>query len=131
MAALKKAGFKGAINFEIQTARLPGNLREKNAEFMTEIAKTLNLVPDNATNEEGVKALADAVRKLMTQVGIPLSIKEAGEVDKRSYIDPQVYEKSLEDLAYKAFDDQCTTANPRVPRIAELKNLYMLAYYGK
>jgi len=42
MAALKKAGFKGAINFEIQTARLPGNLREKNAEFMTEIAKTLN-----------------------------------------------------------------------------------------
>ncbi len=96
-----------------------------------EIAKTLNLVPDNAANEEGVTALADAVRKLMTQVGIPLSIKEAGEIDKRSYIDPQVYENSLEDLAYKAFDDQCTTANPRVPRIAELKNLYMLAYYGK
>ena len=62
---------------------------------------------------------------------MPLSIKEAGEKDKRSYIDPVVYENSLEDLAYKAFNDQCTTANPRLPRIDELKKLYMLAYYGK
>ena len=91
----------------------------------------MGFVPQNASDQEGVKALADAVRKLMTDVNIPLTIKEAGEQDKRSYIDPKIYEDSLEDLAYKAFNDQCTTANPRLPRIEELKQLYMLAYYGK
>ncbi len=100
-------------------------------ERYNEIAKMLGIVPNDADDQTGVKALADAVRELMKQVGIPLTIKEAGELDKRSYIDPQIFENSLEDLAYKAFDDQCTTANPRVPKIDELKRLYMLAYYGK
>ncbi len=100
-------------------------------ERYAEIAKMMGFAPQTATNEEGVKALADAVRKLMTEVGIPLSIKEAGEKDARSYIDPAKYEGVLETLAYRAFDDQCTTANPRLPRIEELKALYMKAYYGK
>ncbi len=100
-------------------------------ERYNEIAKMLGLVPSDADDQTGVKALADAVRNLMKQVGIPLTIKEAGELDKRSYIDPKIYEEALEDLAYKAFDDQCTTANPRVPKIDELKKLYMKAYYGK
>ena len=34
-------------------------------------------------------------------------------------------------MTWHTFDDQCTTANPRLPRIDELKKLYMLAYYGK
>ncbi|MGN0613448.1 MAG: hypothetical protein ACI4JB_06060, partial [Porcipelethomonas sp.] len=92
---------------------------------------TLGFVSADASDAEGVKALADAVRKLMGQVGIPLTIKEAGEKDSRSYIDPKVYENALDDLAYKAFGDQCTTANPRLPKVEELKKLYMLAYYGK
>ncbi|MBP1559653.1 MAG: bifunctional acetaldehyde-CoA/alcohol dehydrogenase [Oscillospiraceae bacterium] len=100
-------------------------------ERYAQIAKMMGFVPQEASDAEGVKALADAVRRLMTEVDIPLSIKEAGEKDARSYIDPKVYESSLEDLAYKAFNDQCTTANPRLPRIDELKKLYMLAYYGK
>ena len=94
-------------------------------ERYAEIAKMMGFVPQNATNEEGVKALADAVRKLMTEVNIPLSIKEAGEKDQRSYIDEKVYEAALDSLAYKAFDDQCTTANPRLPRIEELKTQYI------
>ncbi len=96
-----------------------------------DISKMMGFVSQDASPEEGVKALADAVRNLMKELDVPLSIKEAGEKDKRSYIDPVVYENSLEDLAYKAFNDQCTTANPRLPRIDELKKLYMLAYYGK
>lgn len=100
-------------------------------ERYAEIAKLMGFVPQNATDQEGVKALADAVRKLMAEVNVPLTIKEAGEQDKRSYIDPTVYENALDDLAYKAFNDQCTTANPRLPRIDELKKLYRLAYYGK
>ena len=97
----------------------------------TEIAKMMGFVSQDATDAEGVKALADAVRELMGKVDVPLTIKEAGEKDNRSYIDPVVYENALEDLAYKAFDDQCTTANPRLPRIDELKKLLHLAYYGK
>lgn len=96
-----------------------------------EIAKMMGFVAPDAPYADGVKALADAVRKLMTEVEIPLSIKEAGEKDKRSYIDPKVYEDALETLAYRAFDDQCTTANPRLPRIDELKELYKKAYYGE
>lgn len=100
-------------------------------ERYAEIAKLMGFVPQNASVEKGVKALADAVRKLMKEVNIPLSISEAGKTDPRSYIDPKVYEDSIEMLAYKAFDDQCTTANPRLPRIDELKELLRLAYYGK
>jgi len=100
-------------------------------ERYAEIAKMMGFVAQDAPAADGVKALADAVRKLMTELDVPLTIKEAGERDKRSYIDPNVYESSLEDLAYKAFNDQCTTANPRLPKIEELKHLYMLAYYGK
>lgn len=96
-----------------------------------EIAKMMGFVSQDATDAEGVKALADAVRELMGKVDVPLTIKKAGEKDNRSYIDPVVYENALEDLAYKAFDDQCTTANPRLPRIDELKKLLHLAYYGK
>lgn len=99
-------------------------------ERYAEIAKMMGFVPQDAPAQDGVKALADAVRKLMTEVGIPLSIKEAGEKDKRSYIDEKTYNDALEGLAYKAFDDQCTTANPRLPRIDELKELYRKAYYG-
>ena len=100
-------------------------------ERYAEIAKLMGFVPQNATVEQGVKALAEAVRKLMKEVNIPLSISEAGKTDSRSYIDPKIYDNAIEMLAYKAFDDQCTTANPRLPRIDELKELLRLAYYGK
>ena len=87
-----------------------------------EIAKALNLPA--ATPEEGVKSLADAVRKLMKELNIPLTIKEMG-------IDENTYMAAIEDLAYKAFEDQCTTANPRLPKVTELKELYRKAYFGK
>ena len=87
-----------------------------------EIAKALGLPA--ATPEEGVKSLADAVRKLMKELNMPLTIKEMG-------IDENTYMAAIEDLAYKAFEDQCTTANPRLPKVTELKELYRKAYFGK
>ena len=33
-------------------------------------------------------------------------------------------------LADRAFEDQCTTANPRVPLVSELKQILIDAYYG-
>ena len=87
-----------------------------------EIAKALGLPA--STPEEGVKSLANAVRNLMKEINIPLTIKEMG-------IDEKTYLAKINDLAYKAFEDQCTTANPRLPKVTELEELYKKAYYGK
>jgi len=36
----------------------------------------------------------------------------------------------LDEIADKAFEDQCTTANPRMPLVSELKDIYLKAYKG-
>ena len=88
---------------------------------LQEISKALGLPA--STPEEGVKSLAGAVRNLMKELDMPLTIKELG-VDEKTFL------SAVDDLAYKAFEDQCTTANPRLPRVAELADLYKKAYYG-
>lgn len=87
-----------------------------------EIAKALGLPA--STPEEGVKSLAQAVRNLMKELNMPLTIKELG-------IDEKTYLSKVDELAYKAFEDQCTTANPRLPKVTELADLYKKAYFGK
>ena len=76
------------------------------------------------TQEEQVKALIQAVRDLMKQVNIPMSIKYCG-------IDEAEFMAALPGLAERAFEDQCTTANPRYPLVTELQEIYRRAYYGK
>lgn len=88
----------------------------------TEIARHVGL--PCSTPEEGVKSLADAVRSLMKELDMPMTIKACD-------IDEKVYLSKLEYLADKAFEDQCTPANPRMPLIKELVDLYKKAYYGK
>ena len=87
-----------------------------------EIAKALGLPA--STPEEGVKSFANAVRNLMKELNMPLTIKELG-------IDEKTYMAKVDELAYKAFEDQCTTANPRLPKVTELAEIYKKAYYGK
>nr|WP_307992418.1 bifunctional acetaldehyde-CoA/alcohol dehydrogenase [uncultured Niameybacter sp.] len=87
-----------------------------------DIARMLGLPA--ATPEEGVKSLVKAVRDLMKELNIPFTLKEMG-------VDEKVFLSKVNELAYKAFEDQCTTANPRLPRVQELEELYKLAYYGK
>ncbi|KAK2958082.1 putative Aldehyde-alcohol dehydrogenase 2 [Blattamonas nauphoetae] len=73
---------------------------------------------------EGVYSLIDAINKLNKDLGIPASIKEYG-------IDETLYMSRVETLAYNAFEDQCTTANPRYPLVSEIKQLFIDAYHGK
>ena len=77
-----------------------------------------------STTDEAVKSLANAVRNLMKEVNCPATIQECG-------VNEQEFLSKVDYLAEKAFEDQCTTANPRLPLISELKNLYLKAYYGK
>ena len=62
--------------------------------------------------------------ELKDYVGIKKSIQEYG-VDEKHFLD------TLDDMVEQAFDDQCTGANPRLPLMSEIKDMYLRAYYGK
>ena len=65
----------------------------------------------------------EEVKKLNLSLGIPASFKEQG-------IDEQEFLAKVDMLADRAFEDQCTSANPRVPLIPEIKQILLDAYYG-
>ena len=43
-------------------------------------------------------------------------------------VDKEQFEEVVGVLAERAFEDRCTTANPKLPLISELKEIYMEAY---
>ena len=75
------------------------------------------------TDDEGLESLIRETRKLSSDMGIPQSLKEAG-VDEKEFL------AKVDDLADRAFSDQCTSANPRVPLVSEIKQMLLDAYYG-
>lgn len=76
-----------------------------------------------STTEEGVNSLIKAIQKMLVDLEMPTSIKDCG-------IDEQEFLAKLDMLADRAFEDQCTTANPRLPLVSELKEILLDAYYG-
>lgn len=90
-------------------------------ERYAEIAKALGLPA--RTTEEGVQSLIDAIIKLAKTLEIPMSLKENG-------IPRDEFEQKVAELADRAFEDQCTTANPRLPLVTELEEIYRKAYDG-
>ncbi len=74
-------------------------------------------------DEESIKNLVSAIKDLNKKLNMPSSIKECG-VDEKTFLE------GAEELAQKAHEDQCTTANPRYPLIKEIKDIYKRAYYG-
>ena len=77
-----------------------------------------------STVEEGVDSLIKQIQKLNSDLNIPASFKEAG-------ISEDEFLAKVDMLADRAFEDQCTTANPRLPLVAELKEILLDSYYGK
>jgi acetaldehyde dehydrogenase/alcohol dehydrogenase len=75
------------------------------------------------TDEEKVDLLIEALTQMKKDLGLPLSIKEYG-------IEESEFLAKLDEMVELAFDDQCTGANPRYPLFAEMKQLYLDAYYG-
>ena len=75
------------------------------------------------TTEEGVASLIKGVKKLQKDLEMPTSLKECG-IDEKDFL------SKVDALADKAFEDQCTGANPRVPLVKELKQILLDAYYG-
>ena len=86
-----------------------------------QMAKKIGLKAD--TVEEGISSLIAKVKEMNEFLGIPKSFKEAG-------IEEAEFMAKLDMLADRAFEDQCTTANPRVPLVTELKQILIDSYYG-
>ncbi len=73
---------------------------------------------------EKVENLIKGLDELKEKIGIKPSIKDYG-IDEKDFLD------RLDEMTEQAFDDQCTGANPRYPLMAEIKQMYLDAYYGK
>lgn len=86
-----------------------------------EIARFLGLPA--STTEEGVNSLIKAVIDLAKSLDIKMSLKEQG-------VTKEELEANIKVLAERAFEDQCTTANPKLPLISDLENIIRQAYKG-
>lgn len=75
-------------------------------------------------DEAKLKGLIKKIDELKEHCGIKRCIKDYG-VDEKYFLD------TLDDMVEQAFDDQCTGANPRLPLMSEIKDMYLKAYYGK
>ena len=79
-------------------------------------------------DDELLAALLDKIEELKAQLDIPKAMKpwfDAKGISEETFL------KQLDELSVKAYDDQCTGANPRYPLISEIKEIYLAAYYGK
>ncbi|MCE4051658.1 bifunctional acetaldehyde-CoA/alcohol dehydrogenase [Bacillus sp. Au-Bac7] len=90
-------------------------------ERYAELARILGL-PANTT-EQGVDSFVKAVIRLAKELHIPMSIAANG-------VDAKAFEEKVDYLADRAFEDQCTTANPKLPLVADLADIYRKAYKG-
>lgn len=87
-----------------------------------DVAKFLGLPGE--TTEELVEALATAVYDLGCRVGIKMNLKAQG-------VTQEVLDATVDRMAELAYEDQCTTANPKEPLISELKQIILNVYEEK
>lgn len=85
-----------------------------------EIARACGFYSGDDT-KAGVRALINAVNELSRKCDMPKSFKECG-------IDEKTYMKKIPEIAIRAFEDQCTTANPRLPLVTEIEEILKKAY---
>ena len=86
-----------------------------------ELALAIGLKPK--TVAEGVEMYAKACGDLAIDCGIKMSFKDQG-IDEKTFMD------NLDKIAYLAYEDQCSPANPRVPMVEEMKEILVKAYNG-
>ena len=87
-----------------------------------ELARLLGLPA--ATIAEGVESFAKACGDLGKRVGIKMNFKSQG-------LEENTYLENVEKLAYLAYEDQCSPANPRVPMVEDMKQIITDAYYNE
>lgn len=92
------------------------------AERYQEMAHVLGI--ESSTPEEGVELLARAVEDYRDKkLGMDSSFQAAG-------VDEDYFWSVLDQIGMRAYEDQCTPANPRIPQIEDMKDIAIAAYYG-
>lgn len=86
-----------------------------------DIARFLGLKGN--TTEELVESLAKAVDDLGKRVGIDMNLSAQG-------LSKKTLDETVDRMAELAYEDQCTTANPKEPLISELKQIIIDSYEG-
>ena len=87
-----------------------------------ECAEYLGITGSN--DEEILNKFIEKIENLKKEIEIKPTIKDYG-------IREEDFLKSLDEMSEKAFDDQCTGANPRYPLIEEIKEMFRIAFYGE
>ena len=87
-----------------------------------EIGRSVGLTGKD--DQEVFEKLLEKLEELKKIIEIKPTIKDYG-------VDEKYFLETLDEMSEQAFNDQCTGANPRYPLIAELKEIYLKAYYGK
>lgn len=90
-------------------------------EDYAEVARYLGL--KGSTTEELVEALVQNIYQLGKKLNIEMSMKAQG-------VTKEQLDQAADRLAELAFEDQCTTANPKEPLISELKAILYATYEG-
>lgn len=86
-----------------------------------DIARFMGWGTDKQSDAELVEVLAQKVYELGIAVGIDMNWKGQGVTKK-------LLQDTVYTLAEHAYEDQCTTANPKEPRISELKEIIEVAF---
>ncbi|HHK6921044.1 TPA: bifunctional acetaldehyde-CoA/alcohol dehydrogenase [Streptococcus pneumoniae] len=86
-----------------------------------DIARMLGLPA--STPEEGVESYAKAVYELGERIGIQMNFRDQG-------IDEKEWKEHSRELAFLAYEDQCSPANPRLPMVDHMQEIIEDAYYG-
>ena len=78
---------------------------------------------NGADDRDTLEKFIDKIEELKAVCGIKKTIAAYG-VKEEDFL------ASLDEMTENAFDDQCTVANPRYPLMAEIREMYLKAYYG-
>jgi acetaldehyde dehydrogenase/alcohol dehydrogenase len=88
-----------------------------------ELAKAIGL--EVTSLEQGVEAFAQAVWQLGTDCNITMNFSSL------PYLNEADWMAASEKLAYLAYEDQCSPANPRVPMVADMKEILEKSWSGE
>lgn len=78
---------------------------------------------DNSSPEVAAEAVAKAIEELRTRLGVEHCLKDFN-------VNEDEFMRSLDRVAMRAYEDQCTPANPRVPLLDEIKDISVAVYHG-
>ena len=107
----------GVANATLLPYIMKYNAQSQAAPKYREIAKAMGVDTSGMTEEESINAAINAVRALSVSIGIPQKLRELN-----------VKEEDIPALAVAAFNDVCTGGNPRPTSVADIEELYRIAY---